>query len=84
MFNISSFLEKFSKNLKSTEVFNKQILEIIEKQTQIKISPEDLEIKNYIINIKSSPAVKNKLFIYKETILKEISTSLPIKIVDIK
>ena len=84
MFNISSFLEKFSKNIQNTELHKEKILEIIEKQTQIKISPQDLEIKDYIIFIKSSPAIKNKIFIFKNKILEEISVSVPVKIIDIK
>ena len=84
MFNISKFLGKFSKNIKSTETDRQKILEIIEKNTQIKILPEEIEIKDYIIYIKSSPAIKNKLFIYKEKILENISSSLPTKIVDIR
>ena len=78
MFNISSFLEKFSKNINSAELRKKQILEIIEKQTQINIPPEEIEIKDYVLYIKSSPAVKNKLFIYKSKILEDVSKSLTI------
>ena len=84
MFNISSFLEKFSKNIQSTELNNEQIIQIIEKNTQIKINPNEMEIKNYIIWLKSSPGVKNKIFINKAKILEEINFSLSIKIVDIK
>ncbi len=84
MFNISSFLGKFSKNIADTELQKKQIVEIIKKHTQLTLSPKDLEIKNYIIYTNSSPAVKNKLFIYKEKILEDISNLIGIKIVDIK
>lgn len=84
MFNIQRYLEKFSKNIKSIEIYKKQILEIIEKNAQISIPSNEIEIKNYIVYIKSSPAVKNKLFIYKNKILEEISVSLPTKIIDIR
>ena len=85
MFNISSFLDKFSKNIKLAEVSKEQILKIIEKQTQIKLSPKQIEIKNYIICTLVSPAVKNKIFIYKNKILEDINNSIPdIKIVDIR
>ena len=84
MFNISSFLEKFSKNLKSSELYKKQILEIVEKQTQINLRPEEIEIKNFVVYIKSSPAVKNKIFIYKNKILEDINMTIPIKIVDMR
>ncbi len=84
MFNISSFLEKFTKSINSAELCKQQILDIIEKHTQIKLSPEDVEVKDYIIYINSSPAVKNKLFIYKTNILKEISETLPVKVIDLR
>ena len=52
MFNIEKFLKKFSKNIEATEVYIKQILEIIEKQTQLKLPIEVIEIKNMRQNIK--------------------------------
>ena len=84
MFNINDYLKKFSKDFKDAERHKLEILEIIEKNTQIKISSEELEIKDYVIYIKSSPAVKNKLFIYKSKILEDISTSISVRIVDIR
>ena len=84
MFNIKKFLEKFSKSIKNTETFKKQIAEIILKQTQINILPEDIEIKNNNIYTNSSPAVLNKIFMNKNKILEEINSTLPIKIVDIR
>ena len=84
MFNIASFLEKLSKNIKADELSKKQILEIIEKHIQINILPAEIEIKDYVLYVKSSPAVKNKLFIYKTKILEEIAQSLTVKVVDIR
>lgn len=84
MFNISSFLQKFSKNVADAEFHKKQISEVIEKHTQINISTSDVEIKDYVIYIKSSPAVKNKIFIYKEKILEDIGLSTNIKIVNVR
>ncbi len=84
MFNIEKYLQKFSKNVADIELYKKQISESIEKHTQINISTSDVEIKNYIVYVNSSPAVKNKLFIYKEKILEDITNSVSIKIVDIK
>lgn len=84
MFNIQKYLDKLSQSLKSTDSQKEKIADIIEKHTQIKLSSKDLEIKDYIIYVKSSPAVKNKLFIYKEKILEDISVSVPVKIVDVR
>jgi len=63
MFNIEKYLEKFSKNIRNAELNKTKILEIIKKHTNLNLLPEEIEIKNYIAYIKSSPAVKNKLFI---------------------
>ena len=75
---------KFSKDVRNAELHKTKIIEIIEKHTQLHILPKNLEIKDYIIYIKDSPAVKNKIFIYKNKILEETSISIPTKVVDIK
>ena len=84
MFNIEKFLEKFSRNIKNVEIYRKQVLEIIKKQTNIELGLNLIEIRNNIIYIKSNPVVLNKIFIYKKQILEDISVSLSIKIVDIR
>lgn len=85
MFNINSFLDKFYKNIKSTEIDNIKILEILEKHTKIKFFLNDIEIKNYVLYIKSTPASLNKVFIFKRKILEDISFFIPNqKIIDIK
>ena len=85
MFNIKNYLEKFSKSIHFSEDQKRQIIEIIKQHTQISVSPNDIEIKNYTIYLKTSPGVSNKIFINKEKILGEISSSAPsLKIVDIR
>lgn len=84
MFNISSFLQKVYKHISSTESYKKQILEIIENQTQLKLSLEQVKIENYTIYIKASPSTLNKIFIYKNKILNSVANLIPIKIVDIR
>ncbi|MFA5888739.1 MAG: hypothetical protein WCW47_00850 [Candidatus Paceibacterota bacterium] len=85
MFNIKNYLEKFSRRLYSSEEQKKKILEIIEKHTQIILSLEEMEIKNYIIHLKTSPAVLNKIFIYKSKILEDVTLQVKdLKIIDIK
>ncbi len=84
MFNIDKYLEKFSKSFKDAEKHKTKIIEIIEKNTQLYIPPKYLEIRENIIYIQESPVVKNKLFIYKDKILEEISKETPLKIIDIR
>jgi len=82
MFNISSFLEKFSKNLKNNSFLKGLIIDVVKNQTNILLKEEDLEIKEGVVFITSSPGVKNKIFIHKENILIEINKTN--KIVDLK
>ncbi len=84
MFNISSFLGKFSKNIYSLGANKKYISEVIEKHLEFKISPEDVEVRNYTVFLEISPTLKNKIFISKNKILEEINSNLTPKIVDIK
>lgn len=84
MFNISSLLAKFKNKINALELNNQEVLDIVEKITQIKLSLNDVDIKNNVIFIKSGGAVKNKIFIFKNKILDEINKNIPIKIVDIR
>jgi hypothetical protein len=84
MFNIEKYLEKFSKEAKLAELHKGKIIEIIEKHTQLYILPKNIEIKDGVLFVTESPAVKNKLFMYKQDILGEIGVSVPIKIADIR
>ena len=84
MFNIERFLQKFSKGVQSAEFQKEKIIEIIKKNTQIELTKNDLEIKEYVLMIKSSPAVKNKLFISKNKILEDCNNLTEMKLVDIR
>ena len=82
MFNIEKYLEKFSKSLRSADVDKKKIIEIVKNQTGLDFFVGDIETKNGVIFLKSSPAVKNKIFIYKQKILDDLNKIL--KITDIR
>ncbi|HBD24721.1 MAG: hypothetical protein A2566_03280 [Candidatus Zambryskibacteria bacterium RIFOXYD1_FULL_40_13] len=84
MLNIKEYLEKFSKGLRSEETDKEKIIETIDRLTQIKITKNQIETKNYVLFIKTTPLVSNKIFIHKEEILKGLSLSLSQKIVDIR
>ncbi len=84
MFNINSFLSKFSRNINAIELNKQEIANIIEKNTKIKIPIVFLEIKDNIVMIEANGAVKNKIFIFKSKILEEVNSTLPIKITDIR
>ena len=84
MLNISKFLDRFKKNIESAELINNSIAQIIKNQTGVILKPIDFEIKNNTLCLKTSPAVNNKLFIYKEGLLKEINLKLKIGLIDIR
>lgn len=83
MFNISDYLDKFSKSINSAESDKKQIIKMIKNHIGIEFLPEKIEIKDCIVHLDCSTAVKNKIFTNKEAILDSIA-SLSIKIIDIK
>lgn len=82
MFNISLFLNKFSKNIKDNSYLKGLIIEVIKNKTKIILSEGDLEIKNGTVFFIGTPGIKNKIFINKEKILLEINKNH--KIIDIK
>lgn len=84
MFNISSFLDKFLKNIKSQDLYNEGVIEVIKKTTGIELKKEDLEIKDCVLFIKSNGAIKNKMFIFKSKILEEINTFIKPNLIDIR
>lgn len=85
MLNIKNYLEKFIKDVNSTELHKEQILNIIRENSEVQLSAKDIEIKDYILRVRSSPCVKNKLFVCKNRILNDISALAPdLKVVDIK
>jgi hypothetical protein len=84
MFNISSFLEKFSKNITTSEDQIQSIVQIIKTYTQLDIPSNNIEIKDSIVRVTVSPALKNKIFIHKKAILDDVASLLGIKIADIR
>ena len=84
MFNIEKYLEKFSKNLNSAESEKKQIIDIVKKHTNLIFTLDLVEIKDCVLYIKTSPALKNKIFIHKKAILDDITSLVSTKIIEIK
>jgi hypothetical protein len=83
MFNIEQYLKRFSKNLSSVEDNKSKVIEIINKYSKIKTTFSDIEIKNYIVFVKTNAVGKNQLFLNKTKILEEIKSE-NINIIDIR
>lgn len=84
MFNISKYLEKFKKNLESGEILNNIIKETIKKHTNIDLKIGEFELKNNVIVLKTTPSVKNKIFIFNEDIKREILNNSGLKNLEIR
>lgn len=84
MFNISSLLEKFSKNITSFEIDQHTLCSVIQEKTHIQLDPKQIEVKDTILYLRVSPAYKNKIFINKTSILEGIDVLFPKKITDIR
>lgn len=84
MLNISKYLEKIKKNLNSGEILNNSIVEIINKHTNLDIKTNDFDLNNNIIKLKISPGAKNKIFMFKEGIVKEIEENSGLKNIQIR
>ena len=76
-FNIGSFFDKF-KNAATREMATRQhIIDVIEKNSGVKLEPKSIELKNKIVRFQASPAAKNHIFTKKDSILKDIKAALP-------
>ena len=83
MFNISDFLQKFSKNILVQDLQTKTICNAILKHTGIVLDSKNIRIQNAILYLQISPAEKSKIFINKPAILEEMA-NLMSKISDIR
>lgn len=81
MFNISSFLSKFSKNINDNNLIKEEICKSILNRTNLVLKQEDITIKNNVLFLDITPVYKSKIFINKKDILSDISS---FKITDIK
>ena len=84
MFNISSFLEKFSKNISDQESQVKIICDSIFKVSRIVLEDKDIKIQNNILYLIISPGQKNRIFMNKQKILDDLKNQLKTKIIDIR
>lgn len=77
---IKDLLSRFNDILLKSEGRNIFIQEAIFKATNLKIENKDIKIKNNIIYLDIKPIYKNKIFLKKEEIFKNLEFSLGKKI----
>ena len=76
MNNLGGFLEKF-KNLLGTSKFQKDaVISMIESVVKIKLQDKEIDIKDFVVYIKASPAVRGEIFMRKQKILDELKKVL--------
>ena len=80
---LSKYLEKFSKGVLDNDLNKKLIQDVLKRFTAIDFGLDELDIKDNILYINTSPAKKNKIVIFKQKILDELS-SISLKIIDIR
>ena len=67
--NIKEFLEKYRAKLSEAEGKQEDVIAIIATITQVTLSPEMFSVERGILILRTSPVIKNELFMYKEKIL---------------
>lgn len=81
MNNLGDYLDKFKKIFSSSKFQKDAVLSIIKNVGKIELKPEDIDIKDFKVILKTSPAVKNAVFMYKQKILialkEELGTNAP-------
>lgn len=84
MKNLSSFLEKFKSFLLSDKNQKNAISNVIFNIVGVILDHKNIDIKNNKIYIKTSPIIKNQIFMSKTKILSELKTINPTVFLDIQ
>ncbi len=72
MNNILDSLNKFKELLNAPKIKKQKILEIINKESNLNLTEENITIDKRIIYIKGSPILKNNIFMKKKGILESL------------
>ncbi|MEK7642561.1 MAG: hypothetical protein AAB392_02070 [Patescibacteria group bacterium] len=68
MLSISQFFEKFKKLQKNDKLLKQTLILTIKEISGAIIKEENLDIKEEKVYLKTSPIVRNQIFMYKEKI----------------
>lgn len=74
MFNISGFLEKFKKFDQDRSSQTGNIIRAIEVVVGIKVGKESFNVRNGVLFIHGSPALRQEIFLKKENLLPILKT----------
>ena len=73
MFNIGEFLQKTLSKVGASQLYKKNIADVVEKHTTIKLGEKDFDVKNGVVMTTLSPLQKNVILIKKEGILRDLA-----------
>lgn len=69
MLNLNTLLNRFKKSLDRNVFIKEAVVFVVENVTGIKLSPEDIDLKNFTLEINTSPIKKNEIRLNQEEIL---------------
>jgi hypothetical protein len=75
MFNISNFLQKFSKIEAASRSSKESLSNGIKKISGIDITPQDIMLENGILRLRVGPIARNEILMRKSKILGELNSS---------
>ena len=83
MFDISKYLEKFSKLSTSRGFLRESVVSSIKEICNFDIEPTKIDEKNGIVRISERPIIKSEIFLKKQRILNSLEKKIGKKVVDI-
>jgi hypothetical protein len=72
MLNLDTLLGRFRKSLGKNLLAKEAIIESVEASTGIHLNPDEINIKEFTLEIRSSPLKKNEIKLHEEAILAQI------------
>lgn len=84
MFNISNYLSKFKHILTSEQIQKGVVVSVIKEVCGIELNKDSVSVKNGVVSVSGSQALKSALFIQKENILRRLKDVSDGRIVDIR
>jgi hypothetical protein len=77
MLSISTFFDKFKDAAGKEIALRQSVITAIKIHIPTELLIKDISIRNKIVRIQAGPALKNQIFIKKESILKSIQEANP-------
>jgi len=85
MFNISQYLERFTRITPPDSEVRSCAEKVIQQQCGISVPQKNITVQNNILYIKTSPAVKSSVFVKKHILLAQIQEELGTRaVIDIR